>query len=209
MKKKKSFTLAEVLITLVIIGIIAAITVPVIMANHRKSETTAKLKKFNSTIQNAIKLAETEWGVPLEEWDVSDMDDGYDYGGDGRYFIKYLAKYIKYNKEYRDYFSDDFPKGCIGLYCVVLDDGMLLSFDNNDITFFIDINGEKGPNAHGRDQFEYMLPNSSFYNYKKKNNTREDFINDCAEDPALGLTCSYILQLYDAWEIKDDYPIRL
>ena len=207
MKKKKSFTLAEVLITLVIIGIIAAITVPVIMANHRKSETTAKLKKFDSTIQNAIKLAETEWGVPFEEWDVSDMDVN-TYGGDGRYFIKYLSKYIKYNKEYSDYSSNDYPKGCIGLYCVVLDDGMLLSFDYNDITFFIDINGEKGPNDGGKDQFEYMFPDSTFYN-RVKEYTREDLIKQCAEDPALGWSCSYVLQIYDAWEIKDDYPIRL
>ena len=37
LKNKKSFTLAEVLITLVVIGIIAAITVPTIMANHKKN----------------------------------------------------------------------------------------------------------------------------------------------------------------------------
>ena len=34
MQKQKAFTLAEVLITLVVIGIIAAITVPMIMANR-------------------------------------------------------------------------------------------------------------------------------------------------------------------------------
>ena len=44
MKINEGFTLSEVLITLVIIGIIAAVTVPVIMANYKKAETAAKLK---------------------------------------------------------------------------------------------------------------------------------------------------------------------
>ncbi len=39
---KKSFTISEVLITLVIIGIIAAFTIPVILQNHKETETSAK-----------------------------------------------------------------------------------------------------------------------------------------------------------------------
>ena len=87
MKKIKSFTLAEVLITLVIIGIIAAITVPMIMANHRKIEFSARLKKFYSTMNNAVKLAETEWGLTVYDWDYSlESRD---------FFDKYLAKYVR------------------------------------------------------------------------------------------------------------------
>lgn len=41
--KIKGFTLAEVLITLVIIGVIAAITVPTIITGTRKSEFSARL----------------------------------------------------------------------------------------------------------------------------------------------------------------------
>ena len=43
--KKLSFTLSEVLITLVVIGIIAAITVPVIVSKHQKEQTEIQLKK--------------------------------------------------------------------------------------------------------------------------------------------------------------------
>ena len=43
---KKAFTLAEVLITLGIIGIVAAMTLPVVIGNYQKKVTAAKVKKF-------------------------------------------------------------------------------------------------------------------------------------------------------------------
>ena len=49
-KNKKAFTLAETLITLVIIGIIAAITVPTLTASWQKTRTVAALKKSHSTL---------------------------------------------------------------------------------------------------------------------------------------------------------------
>ena len=50
---KKGFTLSEVLITLVIIGVVAAITVPNINANARKEQYRASLFKMFSAIQQA------------------------------------------------------------------------------------------------------------------------------------------------------------
>ena len=50
MEKKKAFTLAEVLITLVIIGVIAAITIPVSVANSQKERINQKLKDFGIEI---------------------------------------------------------------------------------------------------------------------------------------------------------------
>ncbi len=41
-RNNKGFTLAEVLITLVIIGVIAAVTIPVVMQNTQKQEYIAK-----------------------------------------------------------------------------------------------------------------------------------------------------------------------
>jgi type II secretory pathway pseudopilin PulG len=45
--------LAEVLITLVVIGVISAITVPTIITNYQKQSIPAKLKKFYSTMNQA------------------------------------------------------------------------------------------------------------------------------------------------------------
>lgn len=44
--KKFAFTLAEVLITLGIIGVVAALTMPSLIQNHKKQTTLSKLKKY-------------------------------------------------------------------------------------------------------------------------------------------------------------------
>ena len=46
---KNAFTLAEVLITLGIIGVVAAMTMPSLIASHKEKETVSKLKKVYST----------------------------------------------------------------------------------------------------------------------------------------------------------------
>ena len=42
---KKAFTLAEVLITLGIIGIVAAMTLPTLIGKYQKKQTVTQLKK--------------------------------------------------------------------------------------------------------------------------------------------------------------------
>ena len=45
-REKVAFTLAEVLITLGIIGVVAALTMPSLIQKHKKQETTARFKKI-------------------------------------------------------------------------------------------------------------------------------------------------------------------
>jgi len=52
-QNKKGFTLAEVLITLVIIGVVVAMTIPNVINNSKKQEYSAKFKKFYSTMKQA------------------------------------------------------------------------------------------------------------------------------------------------------------
>jgi len=54
--KKLGFTLAEVLITLVIIGVIAAMTVPTLMNNTNQQEFRSALKKAISGVNQALTL---------------------------------------------------------------------------------------------------------------------------------------------------------
>lgn len=56
-KRRKAFTLAEVLITLVIIGVIAAITVPTLMNNTNGAEMRSALKKAISSINQALEMS--------------------------------------------------------------------------------------------------------------------------------------------------------
>jgi len=61
------FTLAEVLITLGIIGVVAAMTMPSLIAEHKTKETVAKLKKFNSVMNQALIMAVQEHGE-ISDW---------------------------------------------------------------------------------------------------------------------------------------------
>ena len=63
-QKIKGFTLAETLITLVIIGVIAAITLPVIIADHQEKERIAKVKKMYASLSNAMNLVRVNGGTP-------------------------------------------------------------------------------------------------------------------------------------------------
>lgn len=53
--KLKAFTLAEVLITLGIIGVVAALTIPTLVANYQKTQYATQLKKFYATFNQALK----------------------------------------------------------------------------------------------------------------------------------------------------------
>lgn len=90
---KKAFTLSEVLITIVIIGIVVAITLPTLITNYQKKQTVARLKKIYSEIAQAFTLAETEYGS-MENWDYRNFP----YGDDSQevYFVK---NYILSNLE--------------------------------------------------------------------------------------------------------------
>lgn len=68
--KKYGFTLAEVLITLGIIGVVASLTVPTLIQNSQIKENTSKLKKVYSIMQSALTMAVAEHG-PIETWGPS------------------------------------------------------------------------------------------------------------------------------------------
>jgi len=54
--EKAAFTLAEVLITLGIIGIVAAITIPNMISNYRKKLKTTRLQHFYSIMSQAVRM---------------------------------------------------------------------------------------------------------------------------------------------------------
>ncbi len=217
-KASKGFTLAEVLISLVIIGIIAAITVPVIMANQKRVEYSTRLKKFHSTIMSAVRLSEIETGLPADEWDGNDSTGEItsqhpeaENWADVIYFYKYIAKHIRYSKV-TTYGSTDWDENMnMGLYNVYLDDGTVLGIDSNNVIFFVDLNGPKAPNKPGRDQFEFnMLPGYPFNLSTKRD--REQILKECKTAEDIGwyssTVCSQLL-IIDSFEFKEDYPRRL
>ena len=100
--KLSAFTLAEVLITLGIIGVVAAMTMPSLITNYKIKETVSKLKKVNTTFNNAFLQAKEENGE-ISDWGLSnstldtDTDDGSiansNYGRDK--FLEILSRHLK------------------------------------------------------------------------------------------------------------------
>lgn len=96
---KKAFTLSEVLITLGIIGIVASMTIPNLIANYQKTQYISQLKKFYSSFNSALKNMSVDNGCAndLKCAGVFDVDKG-GYQKNSVYVMTELAKYIKTDK---------------------------------------------------------------------------------------------------------------
>lgn len=78
----KAFTLAETLMTLTIIGIVAIVTIPSVTANYKKMVLETKLKKFYLKMNETISLAEMKCGNRKKWFDGSGaMEFEYDEEG--------------------------------------------------------------------------------------------------------------------------------
>ena len=64
-RKIRAFTLAEILITLGIIGIVAAITIPMLITNYQKRLTLTRLQKHYAQLNQVIKLIDEEHGLAV------------------------------------------------------------------------------------------------------------------------------------------------
>ena len=88
----RAFTLAEVLITLGIIGVVAAMTLPSLVQNYQKSVVENKLKSEYSLISNAIRMSEAKNGSS-EDWATCDEDNSFECTKS--FFDTYLAPELK------------------------------------------------------------------------------------------------------------------
>lgn len=100
-KKRRGFTIAEVLLALAVIGVVAAITIPSAIKNTRKQIIETKLAVTVSILNQALRGAELKYGG-MSIWDltgyqVNDFDsDNYDISDAGASFVnKYLAPNLK------------------------------------------------------------------------------------------------------------------
>ena len=176
---KSAFTLAEVLITLGVIGVVAAMTIPALMSNYRKSQLETQIKAAYSTIQQAIRFAEYEdisYDMAIKDNNMNSMEE---------WFNSFLAKHLKveqicinepgcWHKQgiVKDLngnaFPWDFPAGPgIRIITFRIAKGGMYSIDgfsssdlqklfgintNNDgLVFIFDANGETKPNRFGKD----------------------------------------------------------
>ncbi len=176
---QRGFTLAEVLITLVIIGIIAVMTIPTLIQQQEKNAYVAGLKKAQSTLASANAQLLAEYGSGAYE--SLFLDDATLGNVALQAMSKYLSiakncgtatgclshevKYLRGAVQYSDF--DASRAGSCGR--AILNDGTSIRIDSrpdcDDIgecaTVAVDVNGAKGPNTYGRDIFWLSL-----YKYK-------------------------------------------
>lgn len=182
--EKCGFTLAEVLITLGIIGVVAAMTMPAVMNNIRHKELETAFKKAYSSISQALKMYEAENGVPLlgadlVYWDLKPRimpyfktvkDCGWGYRDvsttpcianpqslDEEAKKNYTATYKTFSGK-SDVYISFFDNGQF-----VINDGMLVLLENDGGRNFIsvDVNGyNKRPNKWGHDLFTFQITNN-------------------------------------------------
>lgn len=141
--KQKAFTLAETLITLSIIGVVAAMTVPTLMSNSTKQQYVTGLKKAYNLLQQAAALQHAT------EPDTYQLK-----------ISEYLKiEPVKFENQEKVWVWTKTEN--IGQTA----DGMLFfdydarEISNGTSTFGVDINGTKGPNKYGRDIFYFAYTN--------------------------------------------------
>jgi len=205
--KKTAFTLAEVLITLGIIGVVAALTIPSLIANYQKQEAVTKLKKFYNTMNQAVKLSEIENG-DASDWNLTSGHASYQTVLD--FYNTYLAKYIIKTKEIKP--CDSSPDYDM---CVYMADGTIFKmglWSGVDTVFYTNEKCLNTPTKRCFFQFGFRKTTGASQNIFEPyaagawDGTREGLKNNypygCLNN---GAYCAKLIQ-WDDWEIKDDYP---
>lgn len=160
--KKLAFTLAEVLIVVGIIGIIAQATIPTLINNVQDTQYKIAYKKAFSTLSQALNMANADYAIqPINgAYDSKTLDN-----------FKTIMSYIKTQKNcydgidnsqcwYKDgeeFNSASFSNGWPALYDMAVIDvsGMSWATFAGGFTsaVFVDTNGFKKPNQWGKDRF--------------------------------------------------------
>ena len=180
-KVRLGFTLAEVLITLGIIGVVVAMTIPNLIANYRAHQLSSRFLESYSIIQQVFKQMEAD--------DISLLPTDYNTGSYYKTFMKYLQAPTDCglggniglntgNKKSKPCFNSnagntDVPyktlDGKTNAWSPLFDDGQialqngsLLLFENNIIEqrvyVSVDLNGYNNkPNRWGYDLFTFQL----------------------------------------------------
>ena len=155
-KKTLAFTLAETLIVMGVIGVVAALTLPNLNQSTGNKEKVAKLQKIHSNLNDALGRAVVVYG-PVDTWctGLSNADCK------KRHFER-ITEFMKYSKSCTvstctGKFDTGSSEGEAMRYGVILADGATIDISGSDGvgTILIDLDGlNKGANKHGVDYFK-------------------------------------------------------
>lgn len=224
--KKTAFTLAETLITLGIIGIVAAITIPTLITNYQKKVIPTKLKRAISVMNQAYKSAYDDIGEATPS-EVRNM-------GGVEYVKKYWAPYLKISNICDSYTTCGYKRSrpfkeldgsTYTQHTIKNIDGHVVWFQTIDgyvyavwyyemspgsiaSFMYVDVTGGDGPNIFGHDVFVisrvidgekggFIAP----FGYKDNNN----YINSICRKGHESSGCAEKIRRA-GWQIDSSYP---
>lgn len=223
---KNAFTLAEVLITLAVIGVVAALTIPPLIQSYRKQVIETRLKRFYSVINQAVKLAETDNG-PVSNWKLN-----------GDTFVEFVTPHLKLLEKTEK--SNGTSSGSLIYHSFYLSDSSLVLIkkakygqdDNPHTINFVDIfftpepkrfDFEKFSNRSdlGKTTFAFRLGSKGVEPYTSglpENYSKDDLMGKTdkgekyyycnGKSGSYGGYCTALIML-NGWKIPDDYPYKL
>ncbi len=219
MKKYIGFTLAETLITLGIIGVVAAMTMPILIGNYQKQTTVNKIKKFYTNINQVMQMAIADNGE-YSAWSYETSEEFYN---------KYVKPYIK-NVDKTDsiHMYGDFSNGIRfvfsdGTQAIFAKNSYFLNGDNfntNTPVFVFYPKAQKHSSAYSsylknptRERFYFVIRNTGTVAPPNMYKTRQQNIQDCKltrkvnnEQTKNGnIECATVIYK-DGWKIEKDYP---
>jgi len=205
--KNSGFTLAETLITLGIIGLVAAMTIPNIMTKIQELQTVTKLKATYSMLLQVLKIANEEIGTP-EDWGITGRN-----AKSGAIIAQNLKPYMKIavdcgmgsNRAPEKCFppkskslngTDVSSKYINSKYYVKLLNGTSVAFEGERgggiyMYFLVDINGNTQPNTWGIDIFEFSYTSKGLVPSGHIDNPSNTYKNSCISKKSSGTGCAY------------------
>ena len=209
-----AFSLAEVLITLGIIGVVASLTLPSVIHQYRKKALETQFKTAYSFINQALVMTKQDLGSNslFDDYTVYNSKQDYVYANE---FVNAFYKRLKVvgnatlkSTDYSIYSDGNVKRYTNGKEFVfttpdkLLENGMTIrasvggNYDGSKhIGVVVDINGNKGPNRSGHDLFIFKIKDSSdkLIGSKKIRDYTEDELGDLSSggiNNLLGMPCS-------------------
>ncbi len=200
--KRVAFTLAEVLITLGIIGVVAALTIPSIIHKYKSIVLQNQLKKSYSNIQQAVLFMKEDLGIDNLIGEFVHYDaDAHAYTNPDL-FYKEFDKYMKVQETLKAPYpttnysgtqtttsnlGNDLPRALL-----ILPDGSSVGrrINYGALVFVVDTNGPyKGPNRLGFDIFQFQITDRS--DIIKPDKARRKYSDDELDDSSVPWGAGY------------------
>ena len=182
MSRFKAFSLAEVLIVVALIGVVASLTIPNVSSNMEEHKSISALRKIYPELEAAYNDIIAEHGKPIE-WSVSNTSSKTELA---EQMYNYTREKLNVNKVcsngtgcFKSYNELETAADHVNYYKMILKDGAFLAVGmqrmgdirnnvkNNTLSedfcrgymgkYIVDVNGMKGENAPGYDIFEFYM----------------------------------------------------